>query len=113
MVFKSGRPLMAFGMMGGPMQPQGHIQLLDRIITHKLNPQAACDAPRWQIIGKGKVIVEPSFPKKIVQELSDLGHDISFEENEILFGGAQVIQKIKGGFVAGSDPRKEGCAAGF
>tara|TARA_A100001011_G_scaffold343354_1_gene377600 strand:+ start:226 stop:1791 length:1566 start_codon:yes stop_codon:yes gene_type:complete len=113
MVFKSGQPLMAFGMMGGPMQPQGHLQLLDRIITHKLNPQAACDAPRWQIIGKGKVIVEPSFPKKIVQELSDLGHDISFEENEILFGGAQVIQKIKGGFVAGSDPRKEGCAAGF
>ena len=113
MVLESGRPLMSFGMMGGPMQPQGHVQLLDRIITHKLNPQAACDAPRWQVIGKGKVIVEPSFPKKVVQELSDLGHDISFERNEILFGGAQVIQKISGGFVAGSDPRKEGCAAGF
>ena len=112
-VIESGRPLMAFGMMGGPMQPQGHVQLLDRIITHKLNPQSACDAPRWQVIEKGKVIVESSFPKRIVEELSNRGHDIGFEKNEILFGGAQVIQKIQGGFVAGSDPRKDGCAAGF
>ncbi len=113
MVTKAGQPSMVFGVMGGPMQPQGHLQLLDRIISHELNPQSACDAPRWQLVSEGKVIVEPAFSKTTFQELSNRGHNIHYENDRVLFGGAQVIQKIKGGYVGGSDSRKEGCAAGF
>ena len=104
---------MVFGVMGGPMQAQGHLQLLDRVITHDLNPQAACDAPRWQVTEGGDVIVESTFPNEIARELVSRGHSISYETDTLLFGGAQVIKKFKEGYVAGSDPRKDGCAAGF
>ena len=113
MVTEDGRPLMVFGVTGGPMQAQGHLQLLDRVITYDLNPQAACDAPRWQVTVGGDVIVESTFPSQIARELVARGHSISYETDTLLFGGAQVIKKFKEGYVAGSDPRKDGCAAGI
>ena len=110
-----GRPLLAFGVMGGAMQAQGHVQLALRILAHGKNPQAAIDAPRWRVTGGCRVAVEPGFPAATRAALADLGHELAVEEVSAFsaFGGAQAILELPGGYVAGSDPRKDGQAAGF
>jgi gamma-glutamyltranspeptidase/glutathione hydrolase len=110
-----GRPLMAFGVMGGAMQAQGHVQLALRILAHGQNPQAAIDAPRWRVTGGRRVAVEPGFPAATRTALAALGHEIAVEEVSAFsaFGGAQAILNVPGGYVAGSDPRKDGQAVGF
>lgn len=108
-----GAPLMAFGLMGGPMQAQGHAQLADRIFRFGQNPQAAADAPRWRILSGRSVAVEASMEPALIEELEARGHRIVVEEptDNFAFGGAQIILRTAGGYVAGSDPRKDGMAA--
>ncbi len=110
-----GEPLMAFGVMGGLMQAQGHVQLATRILAYGQNPQAAADAPRWRVLGGRQVAVEPGFPARSRSALAALGHEIVLEplESHFAFGGAQAILRVPGGYVAGSDPRKDGQAVGF
>src|SRR5205085_8467679 len=67
-VTRAGRPLMSFGVMGGPMQAQGHVQMITRIFDFGQNPQAASDAPRWQVMGGLKVIVERGIDPQVVDE---------------------------------------------
>lgn len=107
-----GSPLIAFGLMGGPMQAQGHLQLMNRILAHHQNPQAAADAPRWRVLSGKKVAVEPSMDPKLVTNLRARGHDIVLEplETTFAFGGAQIVMQTGDGYVAGSDPRKDGQA---
>jgi gamma-glutamyltranspeptidase/glutathione hydrolase len=107
-----GTPLIAFGLMGGPMQAQGHVQLMNRILTHGQNPQAAADAPRWRILSGTKIAVEPAMSAALVEGLKALGHEIVVEplDTNFAFGGAQIICKMEHGYVAGSDPRKDGLA---
>jgi gamma-glutamyltranspeptidase / glutathione hydrolase len=108
-----GQPLMAFGLMGGPMQAQGHVQLLNRIIRHGQNPQAASDAPRWRVLSGRKVAIEPSMDKGLVAALASRGHEIVIEptNDSFAFGGAQIIMRLaEGGYVAASDGRKDGMA---
>ncbi|MGF1526277.1 MAG: gamma-glutamyltransferase family protein [Candidatus Competibacterales bacterium] len=110
-----GSPLMAYGVMGGPMQPQGHLQVLLRILKGH-NPQTACEAPRWRVMEGRAVAVEPTIPGDVIQGLVARGHDIAppVTERRFGFGGAQVIYRLAdGGFLAGSDPRKDGQAVGF
>ena len=112
---KEGAPLVAFGLMGGRMQAQGHLQMAQRLLALGQNPQAACDAPRWRIVGGRRVAVEPGMDPGLMAALSALGHEIVVErpEDSFAFGGAQIVQRIDGGYVAGSDPRKDGQAAGI
>jgi gamma-glutamyltranspeptidase/glutathione hydrolase len=107
-----GTPLMAFGLMGGPMQAQGHLQLALRMIAHRQNPQAAADAPRWRVLSGRRVAVEPGMDPNLVAGLQARGHEIVVErpEEHFAFGGAQIVQRIAGGYIAGSDPRKDGQA---
>ena len=70
-----GQPLMSFGVMGGDMQPQGHVQMMVRLVDYRQNPQAAADAPRWKVLRGRSVIVEHHMPDATVSELARLGHE--------------------------------------
>lgn len=111
-----GRPVMSFGVMGGPMQPQGHAQMVLRIVGHGQNPQAAVDAPRWRVMGGMEVALEEGFPPGTVAGLEALGHVLHSSRvgEDFGFGGGQLAYRMDdGGYVAGSDPRKDGQAVGF
>lgn len=116
MLTAGGEAVAALGVMGGPMQPQGHLQLALRMIQGGQNPQAASDAPRWQVTGGLGLSLEHGFPPALAAELASRGHDVRIAEpsESLSFGGAQVIARLPGGgYVAGSDHRKDGQAAGF
>lgn len=112
---QNGQPLMSYGVMGGPMQPQGHAQMIVRMIDFKQNPQTASDAPRWRIIEGLEVAIESGYPSDIMNELERRGHIIHKAElsTDFSFGGAQLIYKTEGAYIAGSDSRKDGQAVGF
>jgi gamma-glutamyltranspeptidase/glutathione hydrolase len=112
-VMAHGQPLMSFGVMGGHMQAQGHLQMMVRIVLHGQNPQTACDAPRWYLQEDGSVCLEAGFSVVVREELVNLGHPVSADNAEHLFGGAQLIYKLDNGYCAASDHRKEGHAGGF
>jgi len=100
--------------MGGPMQPQGHTQLMIRIFEYGQNPQAACDAPRWQILKGLDINIEEPFGHEIISGLQRLGHKLTIASTGgLMFGGAQLIFKLKDGYLGASDPRKDGQAAGI
>jgi len=107
-------PVMTFGVMGGFMQPQGHAQVVSRIVDYGQNPQAALDAPRWQIHTGRKVTIEPGFPAKVYEGLASLGHDLEkTDSRSASFGRGQAIWRLEHGYVAGSDLRADGQAVGF
>jgi gamma-glutamyltranspeptidase/glutathione hydrolase len=115
---KDGQPVMSFGVMGGNMQPQGHMQTLVRMLDYKQSPQAACDAPRWRFNKGLEINVEKEMPRETVQGLLDRGHvaeviNDSYQD----FGAGQFIWKAGDtkveGYVAASDSRRDGLAAGF
>jgi gamma-glutamyltranspeptidase/glutathione hydrolase len=106
-------PLASLGVMGGPMQPQGHVQMITRLIDYKQNPQAASDAPRWLVDNDFGVILELGFNPDVANELARRGHTVSYAEDSQPFGGAQIILRTNDGYIAGSDHRKEGLAVGF
>lgn len=112
---KNGEPLMSFGVMGGPMQPQGHAQMVIRTQDYGQNPQTASDAPRWQVMKNASVALDDGYGQAIRQGLMDRGHVIHETKLDPAFsmGGAQLIQKVEGGYIAGSDHRKDGMAIGF
>ncbi len=112
-VTEAGAPRLAFGVMGGHMQHQGHVQMVGRVFDHQQNPQLASDAPRWHVYPDFSVGLEPGFPEPAARELSARGHAVRFEPLEHVFGGAQLILRTEDGYVAGSDHRKEGQAAGY
>ena len=115
---KDSKPVMAFGVMGGNMQPQGHIQFVMRFIDEYLNPQSCSDAPRWRIDDLGKLTVEASMPTSVVEGLRARGHEVAVQPISSLdFGSAQAIAKLNddanSAYIAGSDHRRDGLAAGF
>ena len=112
-VTEQGQPRLSFGVMGGHMQHQGHVQIVTRIFDHLQNPQAASDAPRWHVYEDFGVGLEPGFDAAILDDLKARGHQVRYEKRPWLFGGAQLIYRSNDGYIAGSDHRKEGHAAGF
>ena len=108
-----GSPAMAFGVMGGHMQHQGHVQMVTRIFDHGENPQAASDAPRWHVSPDYRLALETGTPPRTIKALEERGHDAVLVTDEGLFGGAQLICRLEDGYCAASDHRKEGMAAGF
>jgi gamma-glutamyltranspeptidase/glutathione hydrolase len=114
---RAGEPVMSFGVMGGDMQPQGHLQTLVRMLDYRQQPQAACDAPRWRWAG-GAVNVEPGFEPATVQGLRELGHRIEpFADSYQDHGAGQFIWRLGDpavdGYAAASDPRRDGQAVGY
>lgn len=110
-------PVMSFGVMGGPMQAQGHVQMTLRTQLFGQDPQMAADAPRWRVTEGLGVALETTVPEPTIEKLQAMGHEISLEapDNAFGFGGAQLIHRLPGGrgYAAGSDPRKDGAAVGF
>lgn len=109
----NGQPLMSFGVMGGHMQAQGHVQMMVRVVTHRQNPQAASDAPRWHLTESGDLALEAGFSEATLASLKARGHTLKLHQPEHLFGGAQLIACLEDGYCGGSDHRKEGMAQGF
>jgi gamma-glutamyltranspeptidase/glutathione hydrolase len=114
---RDGNAQMSFGVMGGDMQPQGHLQMTVRMLDYGQNPQAAADAPRWKVSKTGEVLLEPTVSQDVVQGLRSRGHRVRVSkrgEVEIgSYGSAQLIYRIDGGYVAASEGRRDGQAVGF
>ncbi|MGM0560912.1 MAG: gamma-glutamyltransferase family protein [Pseudomonadota bacterium] len=113
---RGGQPLTSYGVMGGPMQAQGHVQMVLRMLDYGQTPQTASDAPRWRVTGGRRVAMEQTFPAETLDGLRALGHVITVEPPEAAFGfgGAQLIHRMDNGiYIAGSDHRKDGQAVGF
>lgn len=109
-VTKDEEAIGPFGVMGGFMQPQGHVQVIMNTIDFHLHPQAALDAPRWQWMKEKKIEVENRFPYPIAQELRQKGHDIQMQLEPNSFGRGQIIWRDpKTGVLAGgTESRADG-----
>ena len=115
---RDGQPVMSFGVMGANMQPQGQLQTLVRMLEHGQNPQAACDAPRWRFNAGLSLNVEAAMPPDTLQGLVARGHRIELIQDSYQdFGAGQFIWRLgdpaREGYVAASDPRRDGAAVGF
>ncbi|MFO1450269.1 MAG: gamma-glutamyltransferase [Opitutaceae bacterium] len=123
-VMKDGQPWLAFGVMGGAMQPQGHVQILVNLIDYGLNLQEAGDNARWQhegsseptgayTTGGGFVYLESGIPWEVVRELKKRGHDVRTDLGG--YGGYQAILRdpVTGVYYGASESRKDGQAAGW
>ncbi|ARU05169.1 gamma-glutamyltransferase [Comamonas serinivorans] len=120
-VTRGGQPVMAFGVMGGNMQAQGHVQMVLRHLLEGRNPQACSDAPRWRIDDAGQLILEATVPTAVVDGLRELGHRPTVMPADSLdFGSAQLIARLPADqagtalpvYAAGSDHRRDGLALG-
>jgi len=118
MLFRDDRPLVSFGVMGGDVQAQAHVQVVSNLVDHGLNIQEALDFPRFHYLGADRVALEQEFDAAVPQALRERGHDV-YAEDAVLtrggFGGGQglMIDPATGCYWGGSDRRKDGCAIGF
>ena len=113
MLMRDGALDAVFGVSGGFMQPQGHLQLIANLVDYELDVQSAIDMPRfWWEEGR-RVIVEAGVPDATCDALAEFGHDVVRREHRAM-GGAQIVRVLPDGvFVAGSEPRQDGCAVGW
>ena len=111
---KDGRAIGPFGVMGAFMQPQGQLQVLTNLLDFGMNPQEALDRPRWQWLKKKEVETEPEYPEEIRKALALRGHEMSINPNHNVYGRGQIILRNSDGVLMGaSEPRADGCAAGW
>ncbi|MDR5674548.1 Gamma-glutamyltransferase [Halalkaliarchaeum sp. AArc-CO] len=103
---------LGFGVMGGYMQPQGHVQVLSNLVDYDLPLQAALDRPRWRYRESGELAVEPHFDSDVAAKLVRRGHDVRLLQ-PLLFGGAQAVRNDDGVLSAATEPRKDGNAQVF
>ena len=118
MLMKDDRPLVSFGVMGGDMQTQGHVQVVCNLVDGGCNIQEAIDRPRFNYLAADRVALERALAARIGTELVRRGHVVEDETAALLhggFGGAQgiMIDPATDTYWGGSDPRKDGCAIGF
>ena len=100
-LMKDGDPVGPFGVMGGYMQPQGHVQVVMNMIDFHMDPQQALDAPRWQWMRDGSVTVESRFDEGLARELRRRGHDVRVDLDTSSFGRGQIIVRLPGGVLVG------------
>lgn len=112
---KDQKPIGPFGVMGGFMQPQGHLQVMMHTIDYHLNPQAALDAPRWQWLQGNKVAVESHFPQHLAKALSRRGHEIEIPLGSGSFGRGQIIWRDpeQGVLCGGTESRTDGAVVSW
>jgi gamma-glutamyltranspeptidase / glutathione hydrolase len=112
-LLRDGEAVGPFGVMGGFMQAQGHMQMVINTVDYGMNPQASLDAPRWRWDGGKAVTIEPDADPAVIDGLVARGHEVSVGTDSA-FGRGQIIWKLPGGgYVAGSDKRADGCAAAY
>ncbi|RUR45986.1 gamma-glutamyltransferase family protein [Vreelandella populi] len=109
-ITKDGQAVGPFGVMGGYMQPQGHVQVVASMLEDKLNPQAALDLPRWKWVEGRTVEIEPGFPDHLAQALERRGHRIIRATDSLTFGRGQIIVRNpeNGVLQGGTEPRADG-----
>jgi gamma-glutamyltranspeptidase/glutathione hydrolase len=113
-VTKNGKPVMSFGVMGGSMQAQGHVQIMIRLADYGQNPQVAADAPRWRVDEGLDVNIEHGLPEAVIDDLRARGHRTTQADRwSTDFGCAQLIYKLDNGYLAASERRTDGQAVGF
>ena len=116
-VTKDGEPWLSFGLMGGAMQPQGHMQVFSRIVDYGQNPQAAIDGPRWRVHELDKTIwVEEHMPADTANGLESKGHKVTRTKAPSFdFGSSQIIWRYPegGAYLGASESRRDGAAVGF
>jgi gamma-glutamyltranspeptidase / glutathione hydrolase len=112
---KGDQPVGPFGVMGGFMQPQGHVQVVMNTIDFGMNPQSALDAPRWQWMKEKVVEVENRFPHHLAQGLAEKGHHIKIALEPNSFGRGQIIWRNPetGVLVGGTESRTDGTVAAW
>lgn len=111
---KDGQAVSAFGIMGGFMQPQAHVQVAMNMIDFGLNPQQALDAPRWQWIGGKTVEVEQDTPNHIIRQLQRMGHNVVVQPDPYHMGRGQIIIRDEDGVLCGAtEKRTDGQIACF
>jgi len=116
MVTKDGKLCMSYGVMGGFMQPQGHLQVLCNIVDFGMNVQEALDAPRFMVTQGKQVALEARSKPEVRDDLVARGHAVVVQEGWVAgFGGGQVIavDPVSGVWLGASEPRQDGCAVGF
>jgi len=123
-VMKDGKPFMSFGLMGGSMQPQGHVQVLVNIIDYGMNLQEAGDSARFMHQGGrqptsldesplGTLFVEPGVPLSARVRLTEMGHKVEVVDDGVMFGGYQAIQRLDGVYVGATEMRKDGTVTAY
>ncbi|MDR3231536.1 MAG: gamma-glutamyltransferase family protein [Synergistaceae bacterium] len=111
---RDGKAVGPFGVMGGFMQPQGHVQVVTNMIDFGMNPQEAIDAPRWQWVGGKTIEVEQGVPGHIALGLTARGHDIKMLPDTGTFGRGEIIVRTEYGTLAGAtEPRTDGTIAAW
>ena len=113
-LLKAGEAVGPFGVMGGFMQPQGHVQVVVNTVDYHMNPQSALDAPRFQWTGKKRVQLEREVPVHIARELSRRGHEVEIVSSNLNMGRGQIIWKTDNGlYIGGTEPRCDGTVAAW
>jgi len=111
---KDGEAVGPFGVMGGFMQPQGHVQILVNAIDYHLNPQECLDAPRMQWTGGKHIQLEREVPAHVAQGLAARGHEVEIVNDNRSMGRGQMIRRTENGLlVGGTEPRCDGEAAAW
>ena len=105
------QPWLSMGVMGGTMQPQGHVQVLINLVDFGMDPQQALDAARFRHVTGAQVAVESAVPQAQREQLVSMGHEL-VDPNPVFFGGGQLIMRMERGWAAASEPRMDGLAAG-
>ena len=113
-LMKDGEAVGPFGVMGGFMQPQGHLQVVVNTVDYHMNPQECLDAPRFQWLGEKRVELEPEIGPEIAAALAARGHEIETVRSRGSVGRGQIIWRTENGLLAGgTEPRCDGCAAAW
>ena len=111
---KNGAPVGPFGVMGGFMQPQGHVQMVMNTVDFHLNPQAALDAPRWEWEAGRTVNIERTTGEHLFRGLAAMGHDVNWQNNRLAFGRGQIIWRDAAGVLCGgTESRSDGAVLGW
>lgn len=104
-------PWLSYGVMGGAMQPQGHVQVLLNLVEFGMDLQGALDAARFNHLDGNRVAIEPVVPLEVRRQLEAMGHVLA-DPKGVFFGGGQAIMRLERGWAAASEPRMDGMAAG-
>ena len=111
---RGGAPVGPFGVMGGEMQPQGHLQVVSSMVDHGLDPQSALDAPRWQVVPDGVVLEPEAAGADVAEGLARRGHRITVAPDRLGFGRGQIIRRLESGtYAGGTEPRTDGVVAAW
>ena len=111
---KDGKAVGPFGVMGGFMQPQGHVQVVVNTVDYHMNPQECLDAPRFQWVGEKKVQLEREVPADIALKLADMGHEVTIVNSNLGMGRGEIIWRLEDGtLVGGTEPRADGTIAAW